>query len=570
MEYSCAFLRAAAETTDPGPRSVLTLLGTVTGFGLQADDHVHPFLPDGFMSVENLQDDNVALLHEMLPTIDDAELRARIADVVWVRARKHDAAEAAVVAYLESATSLEDPQSWHEYTDRVMRAARLAASLGHDTLLATALGQIEGTLEKYDGEDPCLLSSTLMELLLDLRQGDPTRYAGIARKAANRAESEGAWDRARSYWNVAARWHRRASDKAREREALIAAAETHVKQADARSGGAAPSHLVAGHHLQSAIAALRKIGGAKARADELHRRLLETEERAIHEFKPITHRSDITELVEAAMNHVKGKPLTDALIAFATVASPPRLDRLRATAGDALQRFPLQNLFHAVFLSDKGKVTARGSSGGSLDPPRDEAGLRPRMLRDAALYRNLTAQALVEPAREVIVGEHGLRITDFYAIARDSPLVPPGREMIFARGLLAGMHGDYLNATHLLMPQLEHALRYILDERGILTSSLDEEGIQEEFDLNKLLRSSEHAVALADVFGEETVFDLRGLLVERLGSNLRNMVAHGLLDFGQFYSSPACYFWWLTFRLCVIGWFKATRETPSPTCPDPT
>src|SRR5207245_94359 len=99
--------------------------------------------------------------------------------------------------------------------------------------------------------------------------------------------------------------------------------------------------------------------------------------------------------------------------------------------------------------------------------------------------------------------------------------------------------GDYLTATNLLMPQLENALRYVLDQRGILTSSIDEDGIQEEFDLNKLLRSPEHYAALADVFGEDTVFDLRGLLVERMGSNLRNMVAHGLIDHDQFYSSSA-------------------------------
>jgi len=60
------------------------------------------------------------------------------------------------------------------------------------------------------------------------------------------------------------------------------------------------------------------------------------------------------------------------------------------------------------------------------------------------------------------------------------------------------------------------------------------------------------------------VFDLRGLLIERYGSNLRNDMAHGLLDYEAFYSGPAIYFWWLTLRLCctpVIAAIRAAQRT---------
>jgi hypothetical protein len=45
---------------------------------------------------------------------------------------------------------------------------------------------------------------------------------------------------------------------------------------------------------------------------------------------------------------------------------------------------------------------------------------------------------------------------------------------------------------------------------------------------------------------------LRGLLIERFGSNLRHQEAHGLLDDLEYNSTTVAYFWWLTLRLCVV------------------
>ena len=47
-------------------------------------------------------------------------------------------------------------------------------------------------------------------------------------------------------------------------------------------------------------------------------------------------------------------------------------------------------------------------------------------------------------------------------------------------------------------------------------------------------------------------FYLQGLLVEHHGSNLRNEMAHGLLDDGQMGTEECMYLWALTLRLCCM------------------
>jgi len=67
-----------------------------------------------------------------------------------------------------------------------------------------------------------------------------------------------------------------------------------------------------------------------------------------------------------------------------------------------------------------------------------------------------------------------------------------------------------------------------------------------------------------DAFGPDMVFDLRGILIERFGHNLRNDLAHGLLDEGSLYGVASIYLWWITIRLCWCGHRIANASEQNP------
>ena len=52
--------------------------------------------------------------------------------------------------------------------------------------------------------------------------------------------------------------------------------------------------------------------------------------------------------------------------------------------------------------------------------------------------------------------------------------------------------------------------------------------------------------------GDDLVFDLQSLLVEKHGDNLRNNASHGLIGNNEFYSVSTIYLWWLTLKLCIM------------------
>ncbi|MBP1466240.1 DUF4209 domain-containing protein [Candidatus Chloroploca sp. M-50] len=557
-DYSSQFFEHAKGLEAAGNLEVsgfFVLLGAITSFHLKLDDSDQPFhpffvIPTGrTASVDDLNDTHLAVLDLLVDDIADPELQARVSDLLWICRRDYRRAELAVNAYLAAAAVLEDPLHWPACMHRIERALQIGSLLGRNQApRLRILETIEEILGRYNGEDPLFLSARLMELLLEQRHGDPNRYAALAEKAAQKAEQERHWHRARNYWQIAAQWHRRRNDESQARNAQINAAETHALEADEVLHRDPPDHGLAAIHLQGTITALRRIGGMGERVDEIHRAMLGHQQVSVASMQASEQSIDLSDAIEQARGRVRGKSAFEALVALVKMGGAPNVDKLRAEVQHQIDAHPLLYIFPARMLNAAGKTIGQRGARSPNDDENLEELLRAEMLRHAVLHREIFVAAGIEPDRQQIWQEHPLRPHDFFELASYSSFVPPGREWIYARGLYAGLQGDFLVATHLLFPQFEHSIRWILHERGVVVSRLNDQGIQDELDLNRLLYLPE----MASIFGEDVVFDLKGLLVERFGANLRNTAAHGLIEHSGFYSAQSIYFWWLVLRLMLI------------------
>jgi hypothetical protein len=59
------------------------------------------------------------------------------------------------------------------------------------------------------------------------------------------------------------------------------------------------------------------------------------------------------------------------------------------------------------------------------------------------------------------------------------------------------------------------------------------------------------------VFGDDLGFELNALFCDPLAGNLRNELAHGLLDAGACMSMYSIYAWWLALRLVLQAFWNA-------------
>jgi hypothetical protein len=494
LAYSSGFWKKVQEAKEAGndkEQAVFEILAAVTSVPIYSESH-EEFFSEHF---QNLTDEHLDFLAEIASDISDAELQARVADILWVRRRDYRMAQLAVTAYLQSATELEDPDNWTWCFDRIERTLRLARRIRYQ--VEAVVAHIEAVLDRYKAEDPLWLSAKLMELLQEYRLSDPTKYAALAEKAATLAESAHDWDRARAYWEIKARWHLIEKDGEKERAALMLAAETYVKEAEDTLKRNPPSYLTASYYMQKAVEAFRNIRGtkeeaadAKVRAEEVHTLLLQYQEESRKELVASSHEVDISKLVEQARENVRGKNFQDALFALALLGTPTKVSYLRQQVHKQAREFIASHLFPVVMMNEMGKVVARQpGSVLSSDPNEAEAATRFEMNKNAAHYQAFHAQAIIEPARDQINLEHSVRVNDLLPNRVTQPFRTTRARIFVCKGLYAGLTGRFLTSTHILIPQIENLSVIYLETRCITSGLTIREFKMNTFDYNPYPRN---------------------------------------------------------------------------------
>lgn len=570
-----AAARAAIEKGQHSEGKSLWLLADACSFMLNPSSPNEPFKPYMVMNgkrsslPEDFQQSDVVLFSQFAEEVDDVWLQARLADLVWLlidpRSPKH--ALLAVDAYrqipLDTETWLRGGQECWARAISLTRMLRAGAAERMKEIETAVVLAFNGAAQQ-DG----YLALWLADLLATHRLGHDQR-APIADKLEAMARAfdvQGDLHRSRDYFDAAAKWFQQSGnvDKAAEMTACLA--EGWVKEAIARTSSEQPSYMVAASFYENAIQTYRTIPRSERaahRADEriaeLHKHLNDAGTKSLGEMGVITSPSiDISELVERAVSAVKGKPAIDALAAFANIYRGARATQVREFSEKMLREHPLQALFSATHMSRDGRVIAKRPGMGFGDTNSDEhkATVWAEMVKHYGMQLGLVVQADIWPALEILRLEHRLREVDFVAIANSSPIVPKDRKRLVGKALFAGYDNDFIVALHLLVPQIEHIVRWHLKTSGIKTTTLDKDGIENENGLSTLMDIPE----VAQIFGEDLAFELKALFCDTFGPNLRNELAHGLLGEEEFQSTYAIYAWWLGIKMVFNTFWNSMRK----------
>ena len=328
-QYCHAFSAAATEAkakSDEKMQQLSLLFSDMTSMMLQPSEKFEIFAPlvtwaDGSRSaiVADFYDQHLEVLKEWLPSCTDAELRARIADIIWTR--KHQGnfsvAELAIKSYLESGKQLLESEFPHYGISKLTRSVHLAANLGRGTQwFPKIVGEFEVLIEKYSKKNASFIVD-LMELLLEYKQGNPIKYAKFAEELALNQEENKDWYPARRTWEIEIKWHRIAKDQPEEIVILEKIASTYILEAEENIKNGR-GHMVAAHNIQSAIETLRQIPGTKDRQNKLHKTMLEYQKQSLEELGHFQSETiDLTPDIEAFFSQIKGKNFLDAIFTLA-------------------------------------------------------------------------------------------------------------------------------------------------------------------------------------------------------------------------------------------------------------
>lgn len=553
--YRSRFFDEAQQREESGQKAearAYRFLGDICSMHMRKDDISNPFGPmfrgpNGRTAmIDDFSDNELEAMSQIQTEIEEPELKARVNDVLWTSERDHEAAEEAFEAYLESAEILFDPSSWSTSFERIERAFQIASMLNNKELMEEGRDTAIDWLDRLDGEDPKYLTFNLLQLLKEHNLGEFDDLSRRTEEAATKAEDESNWRKAKKLWLLKSEFDRELDDMDAAQAAEVKAGEAQVTEAEEMEER---SNLAASDHYKTAVEIFRRAGETE-RAKEIQERLLETQEKGVDEMEVFEHGVDLSEGVESARNAVSELSKLEALRKFAIITSPPQKEELQQSAEDKLEDESLRAVMPKTIVDDDGKTVAKQDS--IIASDEDQQVLRAEAMGAMVTHFGIQVNGIIAPARAQLLKDHRITKDDLTRLVRYNPFVPPGHEGLYIQGLYRGFAGDFISACHILIPQIEHSLRYLMSQSGTITSSLQSDGIQEEYSLNTLLEMDE----LEELLGEDLVFTLDGLFNSKHGANFRHRTAHGLLEGGHFGSETAIYTWWLALHILFLPTIK--------------
>ena len=570
-EYFMTQYHVAAEQAeqkgDANLAAAYSFLQVITSFYHSFDTPDQPFVPwfqmEGKRGLipSDLSETDMEAVRELAKLTKTPALRARLYDVLWERTKDHKACAEATLSYIEAAEQLNSDDNWLYASTCYQRALSLGAKLGREKEPYTKVTESLLNAARTAAKDPMgFRCCRMMELLIQSRTGEPTEFAPIAAACAIRAHDAGDMHTARCYRAVEADWHKLAKNPEAEKAARLAAGETYVEEAEKRASGADASAMAAASFLTNGIEALRRAGAAPARIEELRERLTKHQGDCHKEMKTFSTPFDLSKEVQAAREYVKDPNLREALLKFAFGHSLVDPKRVREEVLELAKQYPMTHLFGTSLIDEKGRTVAKKEGLHNLKGELLEEQTEAEMFHHVSQFNwHFRAAAYIDPARLQILNDHHPTFQDLLFLVRDNPFVPPGHEGIFLRGIHAGFHGDFLVASHLLVPQIENSLRHILESNGVDVSNLMSDGTQPV----KVLGAIFGMEATTKICGESLCFELRGHLIQKTGYDFRNVIAHGFASEANCYSNAALSTWWLVLRICLTPLLQAVSKQRS-------
>jgi tetratricopeptide (TPR) repeat protein len=544
---------------------ILELLGRAASMTLLAKNINEPlraYFQDfqaGQRSVipEDFTENELAFFEEILNDINEPWIKARLADLLWLlrRPKNPEHAKTAIDSYIHHVI---DCETWHrDVNDCWERAARLSMQIRDcDRLEEIKKKLFSAFCTEYPRSK--FMALWIAELLDNLKiDADFKKDIALSlHRKANALKADGDFHSARSYFELASKKYQQCSNEQDLLQTLIDIAECFELEADSRSDG---SNMIANSFYENAIQAFRRIPAKHRSSHDIEERITAIRVKITASGKASlgemglvkTPGIDISDIVARSIEHVTGAPSSEeALMCFAGLFKGADYKNLAETAKELIQKTPLSSLFGSSHMSRDGRVIAKTPPMNLNAGENDQANqfvLHRQIQQQFSIEVQLVVEGQILPALRQLLMEHRFTKEFMVAACHHSPIVPQNREQLLGFALWLGFEYEFGYAIHLLCPQVEHIVRSLLKEFGAHTTNLDKDGIENENGLSTLMELPE----ALQLFGEDLTFEIKSVFTEALGFNLRNEVAHGLLDDNASSSLHAIYAWWMVLRLVI-------------------
>lgn len=181
---------------------------------------------------------------------------------------------------------------------------------------------------------------------------------------------------------------------------------------------------------------------------------------------------DISPAIDNFENIIKESSLEESIAALAFSVSPKELNQIKEETD---KNSSITSLFSSNILNSKGKVICVIPS---LLDATDEDKMH-YYEHEAMEYNMFLSNAFISNFLKIFNRNYNINKDVIKFILENNLFVPNKRIESFLIGIEAGFKYDYITALHILMPQVENAIRTLAEELGAVVYKTADDGTEE-------------------------------------------------------------------------------------------
>lgn len=426
--------------------------------------------------LEDFTEQDLEFFESILDEITDCRLKSRIADILWILKNSKNTKFLEIAANEYSKISLE-PSSLNQFKiDAFERAIRLSQL---SKITKNQYAEISNKiLECFNKAEPADKYYCLrMSYLLDIAKLDKKLQSNVAEKLENFADTfteEEEFIAAIDYYQESQKWYKKLKNSRKTAESALKIANILIEKA--KGNGAISSKI----DLEQALKELRSVPkkdrnglGIDRKIDEI-RELIEQNNQDIGSEMSLiaTDKINILRYQNNAKLAVKGKQLSEAVLCLANITANPLYENIKKSSENLLKKSLFLNFITQIYVDADGRKLSQITT-------KDDR-LKHEMYQQYHIHVELAVDCSILPVFWQILEEHRVSMRLIYDICRNSSIVPTDRADIWVQGLYYGFNRNFLVSSHLLIPQIEHLARILLQKEKIPTTTIDEHGVESE------------------------------------------------------------------------------------------
>jgi Domain of unknown function (DUF4209) len=489
--------------------------------------------------IENFTGEQIAYYEQRLEETENVFLRARYADFLFEHGDKHgtknkyEISKILLPSLLETAEKHLEKGNFYLFVSDLARAVEVSLKMGNKEWIEIILKKIESTLHMFDKNKDYRWTLELSRLLRNI----------LGSKLSNLVDENIVLlcihllnNGRKSYWdNKEYYMHRKFCEeiihwkkfkrisKEVEQQLQVEIGRSFEEEAVHQQGREQKSSMVKAHFYELAMRHYANIG----RTDKVEEMKILIR-KAYKEWEESDELSVVSVEVPIPTHEIENmmRPYLEVDVAESIdmIAKPidfiPDINNVEELTKELIATSPLYHLVTKGLIDDEKKVA---------EAKNDEESYQWAFSQNYMLHLQMVLNMVLVPLFDKLMNERGLTSEIIIDQVFVWPLMSEKNKPFVELGIKKFFDGDYVSSIHILVPQFESTLRRMFAAAGYATTSIKKSTAQHEETFNEFLNRDD----IKEALGERIHKLIQMVMVDQMGINLRNKVAHGLITFEQ-------------------------------------